>query len=121
MSPDVQILRHDLKRQDKVYLLTRCPERACVPMLRTARGLLILFTLTAVALLVLARHVRQSDAHARRLSGSVVRSCLCSPTPVSTERDRPVVLLGRRPCRRSKVFSLEFLLASSGMVAIMAG
>ena len=71
MSPDVQILGHDLKRQDKVYSLTRCPERACVPMLRTARGLLILFISTAVALPVFARHVRQSDAHARRLSGAV--------------------------------------------------
>lgn len=94
MSPDVQVLRHDLKRQDKAYFLTRCPERACVSMLRTARGLLILFTLTAVALLVFARQVRQSDAHARRLSGSVVRSRLCSATPLSAERDAPVVLLG---------------------------
>lgn len=94
MSPDVQVLGHGLKRQDKVYFLTRCPERACVSMLRTARGLLILFTSTAVALLVFARHVRQSDAHARRLSRSVVRSRLCSATPVSTERDAPVVLLG---------------------------
>ncbi len=94
MSPDVQVLRHDLKRQDKVYFLTRCPERACVSMLRTARGLLILFTLRAVALLVFARQVRQSDAHARRLSGSVVWSRLCSATLLSAERDAPVVLLG---------------------------
>ncbi len=58
MNPDVQITGHDLKRQDKVYFLTRGPERACVPMFLTARRLLVLSTSRAVALLVSARRVR---------------------------------------------------------------